>query len=142
MPLLEWDDKKLSVGIKLIDDQHRVLIGYINELADAVENKSGDDLIESIFDKLYNYTQYHFHEEESYFYKLNKNDLALHKLQHKHFIEELARIKCSSVSDNEICESLLYFLSDWLVNHIISEDLKFIEKNKTKRVISPATSIS
>ncbi len=129
MPLLEWDDNKYSVGIKEIDDQHKKLISYINELAAAVHHNGSDKVVAITFEKLYVYTQYHFHEEEIYFEQLNKEDALLHKLQHKHFIEELNRIKESNNKD-DVCEDLLYFLTDWLINHIISEDLKFVKNNK------------
>lgn len=32
MALITWDDKTLSVGIELIDSQHKTLVDYINEL--------------------------------------------------------------------------------------------------------------
>jgi len=127
--LIEWNDKKLSVGIKLLDDQHKVLVSYINELHDLITSDSNESAISELFEKLYKYTQYHFHDEEKYFSSLGKNDLALHKLQHKHFLEELAQIQQGNVKQ-KISEDLLFFLTDWLVHHIVAEDLKFIQEHK------------
>ena len=135
MVLLKWEQKKFGVGIKQIDDQHKQLIHYINELYEAVSNKANEQLMATIFEKLYAYTQYHFYEEEIYFEQLNKEDVLLHKLQHKHFIEELNGIK-ESESKGSVCEGLLYFLTDWLINHILSEDLKFIKKNKSVKAVN------
>ncbi len=44
MPLLEWEQEKFGVGIKQIDDQHKKLVYYINELAAAVDNKKMSNL--------------------------------------------------------------------------------------------------
>lgn len=127
--LIEWDDEKLSVGIKLLDEQHKVLVSYINELHDLITNDASESAISELFEKLYKYTQYHFHDEEKYFSRLYKDDLTLHNLQHKHFLEELAQIQQDSSKQN-ISEELLFFLTDWLVNHIVAEDLKYIKKHQ------------
>jgi len=127
--LIEWDDKKLSVGIKRIDDQHKVLVGYINELHDLITSNASESVTSELFEKLYKYTQYHFHDEEKYFSRLYKDDLTLHNLQHKHFIEELTHIQ-QRIGEQKISEDLLFFLTDWLVNHIVAEDLKYIQKHK------------
>lgn len=127
-PLIVWDQHTLSVGIDVIDNQHKRLVAYINELAQAINNQQTRPVIKQLFDKLYDYTCYHFQEEEAYFHQLNANDCELHKLQHKHFIEELDRIM--SLKDlDKLAEDLLFFLTDWIVNHIIAEDRKFIQSN-------------
>jgi len=127
--LIEWDDEKLSVGIKLLDDQHKVLVSYINELHDLIMNNASDNAISELFEKLFKYTQYHFHDEEKYFSRLYKDDLTLHKLQHKHFIEDLTHIQQRN-GEQKISEDLLFFLTDWLVNHIVVEDLKYIQQHQ------------
>jgi len=38
MPLIEWNDEKLGVGVELIDSQHKVLVGYINEFSELVNS--------------------------------------------------------------------------------------------------------
>ena len=49
MPLLEWSPL-LSTGIESIDQQHRVLLGLVNELNDALEDGTSDKHIKQIFD--------------------------------------------------------------------------------------------
>lgn len=125
MSLIEWDDKTLSVGVDMIDDQHKILIGYINELSECI-NKSSED-IKLVFIKLVDYTKYHFKAEEAYFDRLNSDDIHLHKLQHKHFIEQLNTF--ISPSSSMVTLDLLDFLLDWIVIHIQCEDRKYIQKN-------------
>lgn len=126
MALVEWDDETLSVGIELIDSQHKVLVGYINELSNLIYTKSPEKSIRNIFNKLVDYTQYHFKAEEAYFEQLNNKDLMLHKLQHKHFIEHLNQF--GSQCNTKLTTDLLEFLLDWLVIHIQCEDKKFIQE--------------
>lgn len=127
--LIAWDKAAFDVGIAFIDNQHRTLVDYINELAWAVDNNQANNIISTLFAKLYQYTKFHFKAEEAYFFTLNKADCLLHQLQHKHFIEELDRI--IALDDVEsISQALLYFLTDWLINHIQGEDKKFLQQQE------------
>lgn len=128
--LIFWDKAEFELGIAFIDTQHKTLVDYINELARAIDNDQAKTVISTLFEKLYDYTKFHFKAEEAYFFKLNKDDCLLHQLQHKHFIEELDRIIVLDDAEN-ISKTLLYFLTDWLINHIQGEDKKFLQQQKT-----------
>ncbi|UUO24827.1 bacteriohemerythrin [Colwellia sp. M166] len=126
--LITWDTA-FEVGIASIDSQHRTLINYINELAYTIDNRKIKTEVSTLFIKLYEYTKFHFKAEEAYFFTLNENDCLLHQLQHKHFIEELDRL--IALNENETCsQEQLYLLTDWLLNHIQEEDLKFLQQHK------------
>lgn len=126
-PLIIWDKDTFEIGIKSIDNQHKKLVDYINELAYAITKKQDKLIIAKLFKKLYQYTRLHFKAEEAYILSLNKNDCLLHQLQHKHFIEELDRLVALGDTVN-ISEELLYFLTDWLLHHIQIEDKKFLQR--------------
>jgi hemerythrin len=128
-PLITWGSKTFELGIESIDSQHKKLVDYINELDRAIDIGQEKDTISALFEKLYNYTRFHFKEEEAYFFNLSKNDFLLHQLQHKHFIEELDRIIALEKIES-ISAELLYFLTDWLLNHIQVEDRKFIQQHQ------------
>lgn len=49
-----------SIGIKAIDDQHRVLVNTLNRLWGAVFKHEGDKVIVGVFDALMSYTRIHF----------------------------------------------------------------------------------
>ena len=46
MALIEWDDEIYSVGIKKMDEEHKVLVGLINALH-AKRETADADFIES-----------------------------------------------------------------------------------------------
>ncbi len=129
MPLIKWNEQTLSVGIELIDNQHKMLIHLINKLADAIVNHQTEQVITSIFSQLQDYTEYHFNTEEAYFFRLNDEDTALHQAQHNEFILKLADFKQQSPELSAISQQLLTFLSNWLINHIQIEDRKILNQN-------------
>ena len=58
-----WKDE-YSVGIDSIDQQHKNLFSIVNEFHSAVKQKSNKSEIFSILNKLIQYTEAHFKDEE------------------------------------------------------------------------------
>ena len=63
MEKLKWDDS-LSVNVEIIDDQHKRLIGMINDLQNALQEGRATQALNTILDGLADYTVYHFQAEE------------------------------------------------------------------------------
>ncbi|MBR5566052.1 MAG: hemerythrin family protein [Roseburia sp.] len=117
-------------GIDLIDDEHRQLFALVNEVHSLVN----DDLIFDKYDEiirilteLRNYTEMHFHDEESYMEQINYADLDAQRRAHNAFIEKLVDINFEELEnlDNnqqEYLQDVLDFLVKWLVNHILKMD--------------------
>lgn len=129
MSLFRWKPE-YAVGIKVIDDQHQILVGLINKLHDAIESHFEDTSLESILEELFDYTRYHFTTEETlmakYGYEADK--LSKHKKQHQLFIAELnssqADIDNLSIEDAALIQE---FLVNWLKNHILKIDTQLAE---------------
>jgi len=127
MALFEWKDS-FSVGIGSIDEDHKGLINIINELFDAVSHGVAKEHISSDLAKLVDYTKTHFKREEIFFEKTNYPLLEEHKLQHDVFIKKINNLQKDFEKGNQtISVELLKFLTDWLVNHILSSDRKYKE---------------
>ena len=124
MVLMEWSPA-LSVNINSIDEQHKRLFGYMNELYDALIQKKEKDVLVKIFDGLEEYTHTHFGQEEIYFDKFNYAGKDVHVAQHKEFIRRLAEIKKQIQDDAADVEDLLSFLVDWLMHHIKGTDHQY-----------------
>lgn len=122
-----WQDS-YSIGIDTIDTQHKQLFDIMNKIYVASEEESDLEVIMPLFDQLQDYTQYHFDEEEQFFTTLSKSNIEQHKNEHQFFINELEKIKQQSLRIGTISLELLYFLNDWLVNHIQVEDPKYLEQ--------------
>ncbi len=120
-----WQDS-YSIGIDTIDTQHKQLFDIMNKIYVASEDDSDIAVIMPLFDQLQDYTKYHFDEEEQFFTTLSQSNIEQHKSEHQFFIDELEKIKQQSLRIGTISLELLYFLNDWLVNHIQAEDPKYI----------------
>jgi len=135
MALFEWKDS-YSVGSIPIDNQHKKLIGYINEFYNNLKFKSNDDLISGLIKEMKEYTLFHFSYEESYLEKFGYKDLPEHKEEHKAFIEKVSDFENRFNSKKVILSyEITKFLKDWLKHHILVEDMKYshiFKNNNTK----------
>ena len=120
MPRIEWDES-LSVGIALIDEQHKMLIERTNAIAEAVENKRGLEKIMQTLNFMIEYTEFHFSEEEKV---MTENDYPKFTEHHKLHEDFKSRLNLM-VQDFEeegatsgLSEEITSYLTNWLVNHI------------------------
>ena len=127
MGKIEWDDG-LSVGVDVIDEQHKMLIKQLGELGAAVEMKQGEMEIMKTLEFMTDYTDFHFSSEESHMAEEGYPGLEYQQRQHEEFKATLKHI----VEDFEeegptraLVTSINTFLFNWLVNHIKGVDLKF-----------------
>ena len=129
MSKIEWDDS-LSVGVELIDNQHKMLIERLNDLSGAIEMTQGEGSIVQTLDFLIEYTAFHFSAEEKCMAEHDYPGLDDQKKQHEQFKASLRNM----VEDYEyegvtraLTTSVNVFLGNWLVNHIKGMDLKLGE---------------
>ena len=120
MPRIEWDES-LSVGIDLIDEQHKMLIEKINAISEAVENHRGLEKIMQTLDFMIEYTEFHFSAEEKV---MKDNDYAKFDEHHKLHEDFKSRLNLM-VQDFEeegatsgLSKEITTYLTNWLVNHI------------------------
>ena len=81
-----WDDR-YSVGIQLIDDQHKELIKLTNRLyIDCLTGGEGtQDYFKFALRRTMDYIEYHFSSEEQLLEKMRYPDRQNHKKQHEDF---------------------------------------------------------
>jgi hemerythrin-like metal-binding protein len=123
---MEWTPA-FSVDIKIIDAQHKKLVGYMNELYDALVARREQEMLVQLFNDLEEYTHTHFKFEEAYFDKFGYIGKDSHILQHKEFIEQLAVMKKQIQNDAKDVEDLLDFIVSWLMHHIKGTDRGYVK---------------
>ncbi len=130
---LPWKEK-YSVRVKTIDDHHKVLVKYINELNNAMLYEKGRNEIATILKGLVDYTVFHFDYEEKMLEKNGYDDLINHKKIHVKFVNKIKELKSDFESgEKELSKDVMAFLKAWLVEHIMGTDQKYSElmvKNK------------
>lgn len=127
MPLFEWTPS-YSVSVPQFDKEHQHLIGLINTLNDAMRAGQGRLAIRGILDSLVSYTHYHFKGEEEAMKKALYPELASHIEEHRALTAQVeAFVEQYERGETAITIDVLYFLRDWLLNHIVSTDQKYGE---------------
>lgn len=121
-----WNwDPSLSVGITIIDDQHKRIITYLNDLHTA-RNHKDDEKITLILINLIDYTVTHFSFEESLMKQAGYPISTEHQKVHNAFIERIKNYETQHQEGQDISRKLMSELRLWLTNHIKYEDKKYV----------------
>ncbi|MBN2509195.1 MAG: bacteriohemerythrin, partial [Spirochaetales bacterium] len=117
--VVSWN-RNYSVGVDEFDDQHKVLIGLIQELYTHMEEGRGDQILKDTLKKLIDYTQYHFATEEMNFDAYAYPDADAHKAQHLFLLKKAGQLYADLDGGASVLSSeVLDFLQDWVLNHIL-----------------------
>lgn len=126
MALINWQDS-YSVGIPLIDHDHKLLVSITNRLHDAICAEQGRDVIARVLHILSEYTKTHFVREEKLMEKGNYPDLEAHKEEHIRLAEQVQEIVSHyRAGDAHVDQEALDFLKNWLTNHILGSDMHYL----------------
>jgi len=126
MATIEWNDS-LSIGVDLIDEQHKMLIQKLSDLSDAFEMGREMNKIMQTLEFLIDYTDFHFSAEEETMVKYDYPGLELQQDQHKQFVVTLNHIVEDFKEEGPtkaLATSINVFLHNWLINHIKGVDIK------------------
>ncbi len=122
---MRWDIK-MSVGDGTMDNDHRILIDLINQLARAHDREDGI-VMEFVVDELYNYTVRHFQREEEYLRLGGYPHLQAHQALHRTFAEQVVGIRHQFFRnfDPALVDNLTDVLARWLQKHILGADKEY-----------------
>ncbi len=124
--MIEWDDK-YSVGISIIDDEHKKFIGIINKAIILEQNSSNPKEITEVLNEMNKYANTHFADEETYMVKFNYSDYENHRKEHQAFsIETMAFFDKITNSNRQLICEILEHLKIYLVSHIQGTDTKYV----------------
>jgi len=127
MTNFQWNDT-YSVGFKLIDDQHKILISLINDLYVAQHFGTLQTAIIGVLEKLAAYTVYHFNSEKELFAQYKYPKTSEHLTEHDYFVDKVKGFQ-QELNRGGILLSLktMDFLKDWTITHILGWDKEFGE---------------
>jgi len=123
---LDWAEH-LSVGNELIDAEHRNLIVAVNSVEHAIATGNRVELSRA-FDLLDTYMHIHFRNEER-IAEAVKFPFSQNKLEHRHLLKEMRYMRTELDTKNgvwteELVKKYSRFLSGWMADHIIKEDMQ------------------
>jgi hemerythrin len=122
MAFFDWKND-YSVGIARIDDQHKALVGFLNELYEAMQAGKGKETLDAVMINLVEYTKTHFASEESFMKLYDYPDFEVHKQKHDKMAGHVLGLK-QQFDSGKLTNPMLIttFLKEWLSKHIMGTD--------------------
>jgi len=134
MAMVQWNEE-MSVGVAELDGHHKKLLSMINGLAVAIGHGKGKDHVSHSVSELVDYTEYHFNLEHEYFHQFGFVETEAHIKEHTAFVKKIKETSEKIKSGKVLLSiNILYFLKDWLVNHIMVVDKKYAQLLKNKGI--------
>lgn len=128
----------LSVGVPLIDEQHKMLLGHLAEYSEAVEAHHGPSEIAGTLDFLVGYMDFHFKTEEKHMRANEYSAMEPHVREHEKFTTTLAGF-AEDFQEEGATTSLADAVNTLLINlflkHIETFDVAFGTFLKGKGVL-------
>lgn len=127
--MITWRDE-MSVDGGVIDDDHRQLILVINRFTGAEGDGATPKQLASILLELRHYASVHFRREESLQQAANYPYLSAHRHEHHDLTVRLNQIieafqAAPTTGDGRALRAEIGdLLRTWLINHVISSDLR------------------
>lgn len=124
MEQIEWNSS-FSVGVKLLDIQHKRIIGIINRMITETDITVRSEIVSDLLTKLTFYALDHFKEEEQLLQQYNYPDFDRHREEHKAYRLKIASL-CEDTVDRKdsVPEELFVYVRAWWVTHIMVTDMK------------------
>jgi len=134
MSKLVWS-RDYEIGIEVIDHQHERIVSYINEVYDANKALGCEESkaqLTTVLHNLVDYTVSHFAFEEALLEEIDYSELMEHKLTHENFIRLVGGLKQRFDDGEKVADELAAVLQNWLIKHIMTDDLSYSEEVKAK----------
>ncbi|HXP73097.1 MAG TPA: bacteriohemerythrin [Stellaceae bacterium] len=142
--LIVWRDQ-MSVDGGVIDSDHKVLIGIINEFSAVEATASAVPMLKGVLAKLDQYAKTHFEREERLQKSVSFPFHQAHVRAHEGLIRQLseveAKLNATAATTNAAELAALHtrlaeFLHHWLIDHIIGTDLRMKPFTKAMRPLA------
>lgn len=117
-----WNED-YSINVQSMDIHHKKLFELSEHLHDTLE--SDRESLNKALEYLFNYTGYHFKEEEELLKKYNYPNLDIHIEKHDEIIKQLNALS-ENFKNKEISkEEFMLLIKSWIFTHILMEDKEY-----------------
>jgi hemerythrin len=128
MVLIKWE-KKYSVGVSEIDNQHQQLFEVLNKFILNFGAGNSREEVQSVLEEMISYMDYHFTSEERYLKQ--HSEFEKHRRLHADFVQKTLQLQKDFLENGtEISQDILKFLIKWLKNHILATDMVYFDEMK------------
>lgn len=117
-----------TLGIELIDAQHRRFYEILGRLAAARAAGQGPQSVLAVLSDMVSYVDEHFGTEERYMRELGYVDYQAHRKLHAGFVRKIITMQHDyRAGGTKLDDDLIAYLGDWFTAHIRGEDPKYAE---------------
>ncbi|RJP62524.1 MAG: hemerythrin [Ignavibacteriales bacterium] len=132
MPYFNWTTE-FSVNNDIIDEQHKMIFEYANNLHESIQTGRSKEIVDDLVSKLLSYSQNHFADEEKLMKEYEYPDIENHLAEHEKFVARVSDYRNNfNLTSRMTALDILNFLKEWLVNHILVADKKYMPFIKGK----------
>ena len=124
---VSWDPA-LSIGQPRLDYDHKLFIGFFNEMLAHADTDVRSEFMSGFLDKFMRYVGAHFAEEERYMAEIGYPEMAAHVVVHHEVIERLTHIfELTILGEQRAVPMLVDLIRQGYEEHILVEDRKLAE---------------
>jgi hemerythrin-like metal-binding protein len=119
--------ENMSVGVEVLDTDHKRLIELLNDLHDGIAAGHGTERLERVLEGLVDYVGTHFAHEEDYFSQTGYPGAAEHIQEHRALTKLVKDVqeRYNHGKFEALSLNTMSFLKDWLAEHIQGSDKKY-----------------
>ena len=118
---IHWSSA-LETGQPFIDAEHRMLLFLFRRMDIAIKTGLPPDTLSNLVSEVRHFVRFHFTSEENLMKETEYPLLAEHTAQHEALLVQLDSVAHKVAVRSEFPEDMLYFLNDWLSEHISKHD--------------------
>ncbi|MDO7252634.1 hemerythrin family protein [Helicobacter cappadocius] len=122
MLLPKWEEG-YSVDNEMIDMQHKKLFDLAQKAYLMVNHSVSKDEIKEVLREFFEYMRDHFKDEEDYMISIGYPRLDEHKRLHRQIIADFSECVKEIHSANDLKEKIGVIAKEWLLQHILKEDM-------------------
>lgn len=127
--MFDWNSA-YSTGIENIDIQHKKIFAIGKKIEHVIETFDGTDIqdvLQSTYDELIQYTKNHFTFEESLMKKAGFKGYEEHVIKHQQLLDRIHGLDITNIENQgSTAFAFLQLIAEWIYEHIQGDDFVYI----------------
>jgi len=127
MAFLDWS-AAYELGIPEMDRQHRKWLDLLNGFYDGLNSEDVGPRLKTLLDAAYQYTKYHFCEEEKLMESIGYPELEEQRRMHQAIADKILGFRTRILRGQRVVSlNVTGELKSWFDGHVLVEDRKYAE---------------
>ncbi len=124
MEFFKWKEV-FNIGVEEIDRQHRIFLDLLNDCHERLSEGERRTVDRDMVAGLRKYATTHFRYEEGLMHSTEYPQSKNHAIEHRYFETQVSEMERGGAGgDPRTHESVLPFLRDWFLKHVLEHDRK------------------